>query len=118
MQYYQPVRRDSVLKRCVIAEKKHPLPAFSSEGIRLDVLVITLALALLLFVCVLSADLEAVVRGGKQIGKLNAGIAMLEADNSYLREQISRTASQSFPVRKAADEEPERIVILSPAPME
>ena len=116
--YYQPVRRDTVLKRRVIAEKKHPLPAFSGEGIRWDVLVVTLTLALLLILCVLGSDLEALINGGKRIGKLNAGIASLEESNGLLRDQISRTASQSFAIRRADSEETERIVILSPAPAE
>ena len=116
--FYQPVRRDTVLKRGVIAEKNRPLPAFSLEGIRWDVLLVTLSLILLVIFCILGSDLEALVNGGSRIRKLNAGIASLEESNSLLREQISRTAGQGFLVRNATGEEPERIVVLSPAPME
>ena len=111
-------RRFPASHHTVIAEKSRPLPAFSGEGVRWDALVITLSLVLLLIVCVLGADLEAVVSGGKRINKLNAGIVSLEADNSYLREQISRTAAGSFFLQRTGDTETEHVVVLSPAPVE
>ena len=111
-------RRFPESHRTVIAEKSRPLPAFSLEGIRWDVLLVTLSLILLVIFCILGSDLEALVNGGSRIGKLHAGIASLEESNSLLREQISRTAGQGFLVRNATGEEPERIVVLSPAPME
>lgn len=116
--YYQPVRRDTVLKRRVIAEKRRPLPAFSAEGIRWDVLVITFVLALALFFCVLGSDLEALVTGGNRIGKLNAGIASLEESNGLLRERISLASGRTVLSVRADAGEPEQIVFLSPAPVE
>ena len=105
-------------RRDVIAEKKAPLPAFSPEGIRWDVLVIVLSLAALLFLGILIADVSALYTGGTRIGKLSTGITSLEASNGLLREEISRASVQSFELRSAENEEPERIVVLSPAPAE
>ena len=99
-------------------EKKHPLPAFSVEGVRWDVLVVTLSLVLFLFLSILCLDTGALLSGGSRISKLNAGIASLEEDNSLLREKISRAAAEPFQLRSADSEGTERLIILSPAPVE
>ena len=107
-------------RRGVVTGNSHPLPAFSREGVRWDVLVITFALVLLLFLSVIIIDLSALYAGGSRIGKLSSGILSLEQSNDRLREEISlaRIRAQSYELQKAADEEPERIVVLSPAPAE
>lgn len=106
-------------RRGVIAEKKQPLPMFSAEGIRWDVLAVALALVLVLFLAVLISDVNALYTHGDRIGSLNAGIASLEINNSSLREAISGAHSLAGTyVRSGADSEPERVVVLSPAPLE
>ena len=106
----------SVKHRSVIAEKKHPLPVFSSEGIRGDVLVIALSLVLILFIGILVSDVSALYAGGDRISRLSTGIASLEQSNSMLRDEISRTQYSPAKTRNAANREPEKIVILSPEP--
>ena len=107
-------------RRGVIDEKRSSLPVFSAEGIRWDVLVIALSLVLLLFVCILAADVEAVFAGGDRIGRLSAGIESLEGSNSMLRQELSAALNHPVLRNKAADTETlnERIVVLSPAPQE
>ena len=108
----------SVKQHHVIAEKKHPLPVFSSEGIRWDVLVIAVSLILLLFVSVLAIDVNALYAGSGRISGLSAGIASLEQSNILLREELSRERAARTFIRKPSNEEPERVVVLSPAPEE
>lgn len=105
-------------RRDVIAEKKAPLPAFSTEGVRWDVLVITLSLVLLVFIGILAADLNALYTGGTRIGRLSSGIASIEESNDLLRAEISRASLKSFRFQRTESTEPERIVILSPSPAE
>ena len=104
----------------MIAEKTQPLPMFSAEGIRWDVLAIALTLVLALFITVLAADVDALFAHGGRIGELNAGIASLETNNSSLREALAgaHSLAGSYRISKAEDGEPERIVVLSPAPIE
>ena len=106
----------SVKHRSVITEKKHPLPVFSSDGIRWDVLVISLSLILVLFVSILVSDMSALYAGGDRISQLSTGIASLEQSNSILRDEISRTRYYPSGTRNAEDGEPEKIVIISPEP--
>lgn len=98
-------------RRSVIAEKRIGLPAFSAESLLRGVL----AAVLILLVIILLADLAAVHAGGSRIGRLSAGISSLEESNSLLRQEISRTGGGAL-ARLQADEEPERVVVLSPAP--
>ena len=107
-------------RRDVIAEKRKPMPPFSSEGIRWDVLIVALTLVLALFLAILAADVDALFAHGGRIGELNAGIASLETNNSSLREALSgaHSLAGSYRISKAEDGEPERIVVLSPAPIE
>lgn len=105
-------------RRNVIAEKKSPLPAFSTEGVRWDILVVVLSLVLALLLCILIADLYAVFAGGTRIGRLSSGITLLEENNSLLRDRLSGATGQPFMLRHADTEEPERIIILSPTPAE
>ena len=112
--------RNRPAARCgVIAEIKRPQRAFSAEGLRGDVKVIALTLALVLFLCVLIADVSALCAGGDRIGRLSSGIASLEQDNDLLREEISlaRIRARSYE-RQQADGEPDTVVVLSPAPEE
>ena len=111
-------RRFPDTQHTVITEKSRPLSAISGEGVRWDVLVVALSLVLLLIVCILGADLEAMVNSGKRISKLNAAIISLEVDNSFLQEQISRAAAESFFLQKTGSAESEKIVFLSPASVE
>ena len=106
-------------RRSVIAEKTRPLPMFSAEGIRRDVLAVALVLVLVLFLAVLVSDVNALFDHGSRIGELNAGIASLETNNSSLREAISGAEylAGTYRISKAG-EEPERVVVLSPAPVE
>ena len=108
----------SVKRRHVIAEKKHPLPVFSSEGIRWDMLIIAFSLILLLFAGILVSDVSALYAGSSRISGLSTGIASLEQSNIQLREELSREQAARTFVRKTEDEGPGRIVILSPAPEE
>ena len=108
----------SVKQRHVIAEKKHPLPVFSTEGIRWDVLIIAFSLILLLFAGILVSDVSALYAGRSRISRLSTGIASLEQSNILLREELSREKAARTFIRKAGNEEPERVVILSPAPEE
>ena len=107
-------------QRSVIAEKTKPLPMFSAEGIRWDALAVALTLVLLLFLAILAADVDDLFVHGGRIGELNAGIASLETNNSSLREAISgaQNLAGTYRLSKADEGEPERIVILSPAPIE
>ena len=106
-------------RRNVIDEKRQSLPRFSAEGIRWDVLTVALALALLLFVSVLVADVGAIFAGGDRIGRLSAGIESLEGANQVLRQELS--AALNHPVlRGKAEGETlnEQLVILPLAPEE
>ena len=107
-------------RRRVIAEKRRPLRPVSVEGVRWDVLVITLGLALLVFLGVLFSDAEALLTGGERIGSLQAGIESLESTNFSLREKLSIARSHPVLVQKSLEkaqaEEPERVVLLSPPP--
>ena len=107
-------------QRGVIAEKRSSLPAFSAKGIRWDVLTVALSLILLLFVCILAADVEALFAGGNRIGKLSAGIRSLEGSNSILREELSVALNHPVLRNKSESGEPlnETVVVLSPAPAE
>ena len=102
----------------VIDEKRPSLPAFSAEGIRWDVLTVVLALVLLLFFCVLAADVEALHAGGERIGKLSDGIRSLEGSNSILREELSVALNHPVLRNMAESAEPvnETVVVLSPTP--
>ena len=93
---------------------------FSAEGIRWDVLIVALTLVLALFLAILAADVDALFAHGGRIGELNAGIASLETNNSSLREALSgaHSLAGSYRISKAEDGESERIVVLSPAPIE
>ena len=106
-------------QRSVIAEKTHPLPMFSAEGIRQNMPAVVLVLVLVLFLAVLVSDVNALFDHGSRIGELNAGIASLETNNSSLREAISGAEylAGTYRISKAG-EEPERVVVLSPAPVE
>lgn len=106
----------AVRHRSVIAEKKHPLPVFSAEGIRWDVLIVALSLILLLFICILASDVSALYAGGDRVNRLSTGIASLEQSNSILRDEISRMQFYPATARNAENEEPEKIVVLSPEP--
>ena len=83
-------------RRSVIAEKTQPLPMFSAEGIRWDVLAIALTLVLALFITVLAADVDALFAHGGRIGELNAGIASLETNNSSVDLVCFLYSAQSF----------------------
>ena len=102
----------------VIDEKRPSLPALSAEGIRRDVLAITLALILLVFTGILAADMSALFAGGERIGKLSAGIESLEGSNSLLREELSAALNHPVLRNKAAGTETvnETVVVLSPVP--
>lgn len=105
-------------RRSVIAEKKTPMRPFSSEGIRWDVLVVLLALALLLFICILVSDVSALCSGGYRIGRLSDGIASLEESNSALREKLYWTRDRwVLPWAAESSADAERTVILSLAPL-
>ena len=103
-------------RRDVIAEKRKPMPPFSSEGIRWDVLVVLLALALLLFICILVSAVSALCSGGYRIGRLNSGIASLEETNTHLQEKLYWERDRWVLPRSADSADAERTVILSLAP--
>lgn len=105
-------------RRGVINEKKSSLPAFSSEGIRWDVLTVALALVLLLLTGILAADVGALFAGGDRIGKLSDRIESLEGSNSILRAELSAALNHPVLRNKAESAEPlnETLVVLSPAP--
>ena len=109
-------------RRRVIAEKRRPMPAVSSEGVRWDALVLSLGLALLLILGFLFSDLKSLAAGGDRIGALQAGIRSLESTNSLLRSEVALARRHPVLVQKelekARSEEPQRVVILSPAPQE
>ena len=107
-------------RRSVVAEKTHPLPMFSAEGIRWDVLAVALTLVVALLLAILVSDVDALNAHGSRIGELNAGIASLETNNSFLREAISgaQSLAGTYRLSKADEGEPERVVVLSPAPIE
>ena len=111
--YPAPARR-----RRVIAEMRQPMRPISAEGVRWDVLVISLGLVLLLILGVLFSDAEALLAGGDRIGSLQAGIESLEGTNSLLRERLDLARRHPVLLQKAAEQNalPERIVTLSPAP--
>lgn len=111
------LERRSARRHEVIPEKRRPLPPFSREGIRQDVIIVTLSLLLVLFLCVITADISAVLSGSRQVGRLSVGISSLEENNSLLRQELSRAGSSAFTVRLSGAE-PERIVVLSPVPEE
>lgn len=98
----------------VIAEKKQPLPALSAEGIRWDVLAVTLTLVVAVLLFILISDVSALFAGNDRIGRLSAGIASLESSNSILREEISWARADLSADRKNG--EPVLTVVLSPAP--
>ena len=93
---------------------------FSARGIRRDVLAVALTLIAVLFLAVLASDMHALFAHGDRIGELNAGIASLEANNSSLREAISGAEylAGTYRLTGADEGEPERVVVLSPAPAE
>ena len=101
-------------RRDVITEKRQPLPALSAEGIRWDVLAVTLTLVMAVFLFVLILDVSALFAGNDRIGRLSAGIASLESSNSILQEELSWARSDLSADRK--DGEPVLTVVLSPAP--
>ena len=103
----------AVQRNEVIPEKRRPLPPFSREGIRRDVIVVTLSLLLVLFLCVLAVDINAVLAGNQRIGRLSVGISSLEENNGLLRKQITRAESTAFSTRQSGSEDPGRTVLLS-----
>lgn len=113
----RPARGGTVPRRGVIAEKRRPLRFFSREGIRGDVLTTILVLVLILCLCVLAADISALYSGGIRVGRLSAGVASLEQDNGQLQEQISRVQANLLTYRQNRETEPERVVVVSPAPL-
>lgn len=108
------IEHRNVKRHNVIPEKKLPLPAVSAEGIRWDVLAVTLTLIVAAFLIVLISDVSALSAGNDRIGRLSAGIASLESSNSILREEISWARTDLSANQKEGD--PVRTVILSPAP--
>ncbi|MBR5960034.1 MAG: hypothetical protein IKZ98_03500 [Clostridia bacterium] len=74
--------------RSVVTETVRTLPVFSSDGIRWDVLLVTLALLLMLFFSVLLSDVQALNAGGQRIGQLSEGIASLEDNNALLQAEL------------------------------
>ena len=104
-------------RREVIPEKRRPLPPLSSEGIRRDVIIVILSLLLVLFLCVITADISAVLSGSSRIGRLSVGISSLEENNSLLRQELSRAGNNVYTSRLSGTE-PKRIVVLSPVPEE
>ncbi|MCR5566025.1 MAG: hypothetical protein K6F61_04175 [Clostridiales bacterium] len=97
----------------VIMEKRRPLPPFSREGIRRDVIIVTLSLLLVLFLCVLTADINAVLSGNSRVGRLSVGISSLEEHNGLLRRQITRAESMAFTTPQSGSEDPGRTVLLA-----
>ena len=83
-------------------------------------LLFRVVLVLALFLAILAADVDALFAHGGRIGELNAGIASLETNNSSLREALSgaHSLAGSYRISKTEDGESERIVVLSPAPIE
>ena len=100
-------------RRDVIMEKRRPLPPFSREGIRRDVIIVMLSLLLVLFLCVLAADINAVLSGSSRIGRLSVGISSLEEHNGLLRKQINRAESAAFSTRQSGSDDPGRTVLLA-----
>ena len=103
-------------RRAVIAERNPVTPSFSARSNRQDALTAVLVLLLVLFLVVIIADVSALCAGGERIGRLSSGIASLEQSNNLLREEIARAQSEPFIFQRADNGEPERVVILSPAP--
>ena len=108
-------------RREVIAREDLVLPAFSSRGIRRDVLAVTVALLLVLFAAILFADMNALRAGDDRIGQLSAGIESLEGTNASLQQQLSlamrhpvltRMNAQSEAAAEAEVQE-ERVITLS-----
>lgn len=105
-------------RRDVIMEKRRPLPPFSREGIRRDVIIVMLSLLLVLFLCVLAADISAVMAGSSRIGRLNVSISSLEESNSLLRQELSQAGSRAFTLPETGGQESGWIVLPSPVPEE
>ena len=108
----------TVRRRDVVREKRRPLKPFSSEGVRRDVIFVTLSLLLVLFLCVLAADISAVMAGSSRIGRLNVSISSLEESNSLLRQELSRAGSRAFTLPEAGGQESGWIVLPSRVPEE
>lgn len=106
--------------RRVIDEKRPALPAFSVDGIRWDVLLVTLSLVLLILLGVLFSDLEALHSGGHRIAQLSAGIETLEDTNVLLRNRLSLAMSHPVLQHAAASEETKNnlLIIRSTLPEE
>ena len=106
--------------RQVIDEKRPALPAFSANGIRRDVLLVTLSLVLLIFLGVLFSDLEALHSGGNRIAQLSAGIETLEDTNVLLRDRLSVAMSHPVLQHASASEETKNnlLIIRSTLPEE
>ena len=106
-------------RRGVIARKTAAQPAFSAEGVRWDVWMVVLTLTVVLFACVLFADVEALKAGGDRIVNLNAGIASLEDSNGFLRQQVNQRMNHPVLTRmnEQAEAGEEKVITLSAAPL-
>ena len=92
-------------------------PVSSLAGVATTLaLVVLLALALLLFICILVSDVSALCSGGYRIGRLNSGIASLEETNTHLQEKLYWERDRWVLPRSADSADAERTVILSLAP--
>ena len=98
--------------RQVIDEKRPALPAFSADGIRWDVLLVTLSLVLLILLGVLFSDLEALHSGGHRIAQLSAGIESLEDTNVLLRDRLSQAMSHPVLQHAASAESRDNLLII------
>ena len=94
-------------RRRVIAREDSAVPAFSSRGIRRDVLAVTVALLLVLFAGILFADMSTIWAGGSRIGELSAGIESLEGTNASLQQQLSFAMRHPVLTRMSAQAEAE-----------
>ena len=97
----------------VITEKKERLRAFSREGIRGDVVLLTLALAAVVFVTVLCGDLFSVSSGSRHIGELRMSIGSLEDANSRLRNRVSYYQDWSRAVAAGSEQTEYKTVEIS-----
>ena len=73
---------------------------------------------LVLFLCVITADISAVLAGSSRIGRLNVSISSLEESNSLLRQELSRAGDRAFTLTEAGGQESGWIVLPSSVPEE
>lgn len=97
----------------VVNENRGKLQMISREGIRADIVLVALILALAIFAAVLFSDLASISSGSRNIGQLQHTIGSLEDTNSRLRTQVSYYQNWSHEVAASNDDTVFRTVEIS-----